>query len=151
MNFPSILSIEEVRLKEFFINELLRTNEETKKLGLELTREDANQIVSTRSKVLKNYGRVELGFGVILRLIECFSESAFINEENYAATLNDLQEAFYVMKNETEDELGDEKIIELMKDMFENSCGGSVELLYGSLEAVSKNFRQKLARKGGQA
>lgn len=59
-------------------------------------------------------------------------------------TINELQEAFYYLKNETEDQLGDDKIIELMKEQFEDFCEGSIELLCCRLEQFSRDFRQKL-------
>lgn len=144
MNLPNIFSFEETRLSKLYINELLQTNEETKKYGLLLTLEDVKQIINVRNKVLENYGRIELSFEVIKRIIKVFSSSAFINDKNYVWILNELQEAFYYLKNETEDRIGDDKLIELMKDLFENSCEGSVELLCSRLEEFSRNFRKKL-------
>lgn len=144
MNLPNIFNFEQTMLSEVYINELLQTNEETKKYGLELTLEDSLQIINTRNKVLKNYGRIELSFEVTKKLIEGFASSAFINDKNYVEILNELQETFYYLKNETEDKLGDDILIELMKDLFENSCEGSIELLNSNLEGVSRNFRKKL-------
>lgn len=143
MNLPNIFNFEQVILSEVYINELLQVNEETKKNGLVLTFQDVKQIINVRNKVLKNYGRIELSFEVTKNLIKAFSSSAFINDNNYMCIINDLQETFYYLKNETEDKLGDNKLIELMKDLFENSCEGSVELLNSYLEEFSRNFRKK--------
>lgn len=142
MNFPSIFNFNQSILTEVYTNELLQLNEETKKYGLELTLEDVKQIMNIRNKVLKGYGRVELSFDVTKKLIEAFSASAFVNENNYVSILNDLQELFYYMKNETEDKLSDEKIINLMKEKFEDSCEGSVDLLNSYLEEYSRSFRK---------
>ena len=142
MNLANIFSLEETRLSEFYINELLKTNDEIKKYGLVITLDEVKQIINVRNKVLKDYGRIELSFETTKKLINVFSSSAFINDENYVRILNDMQETFYYLKNETEDRLGDEKLIELMKDLFENSCEGSVELLNSYLEDFSRSFRK---------
>lgn len=142
MNFPNIFNLSKSILSEACTNELLQLNEETKNYGLELTLEDVKQVINTRNKVLKSYGRVELSFDVTKRLIETFSTSAFVNEKNYVNILNDLQESFYYMKNETEDKLSDEKIIKFMKEKFENYCEGSIDLLNSCLEEYSRNFRK---------
>lgn len=144
MNLINIFNLEQSLLNEAYINELLEVNEETKKNGLVLTLEDVKQIIKVRNKVLKSYGRIELSFGVTKKLIKVFSSSAFINDKNYLCILSDIQETFYYLKNETEDKIGDDKIIELMEDLFENYCEGSVELLNSNLEEFSRNFRKKL-------
>lgn len=144
MNMLKVFNFDQSILGEEYINELLQINEETKENGLVLTLEDVKQIINARNKVLKNYGRIELSFDVIKKLIKAFSSSAFINDKNYVDALNDIQETFYYLKNETEDKIGDDKLIETMKDLFENSCEGSVELLNSCLEEYSRNFRKEL-------
>ena len=48
------------------------------------------------------------------------------------------------MKNETEDSIGDEALIDKMKDYFNNSCQGSLELLQGrEIESYAKDIRRK--------
>lgn len=144
MDLISLLNFGPSVLNEANINELLEVNEEIKKDGIVLTLEDAKQIINVRNKVLKGYGRVELSFEITKKLIKVFSSSTFINDKNYMYILNDIQETFYYLKNETEDRLGDNKLIELMKDLFENCCEGSVELLNSHLEEFSRDFRKKL-------
>ena len=47
------------------------------------------------------------------------------------------------MKNETEDKIGDDALIRVIKDCFENSCGGSIEVLKGKLQIFADDFRKK--------
>ena len=92
---------------------------------------------------LKDLGRIEMGTEVISQLIRIFCCSPFINQNNYVATIIDLIEAFYYLKNETRDEIGDMELIELMKECFDNRCFGSTELLIGQeLEGVIQAVRQ---------
>lgn len=130
-------------MKAVQVDEILRINEESQKYGLRLTPSEAEEIISTRNDVLQNIGRVELSMDVIKKLIQSFCASSFINQEEYASTLNELQEIFYYMKNEMEDCVGDDELIEMMKDYFENHCYGSLELLEGrELENFARNLRR---------
>jgi len=131
-------------LEKRYIGELLEINKRTKEYGLVLTAEDAKGLIEVRNAALRNFGRVELGIDVTKRLIETFSTSSFINEENYVSTLNELQEIFYYLKNETEDRIADDKLIAIIKDHLENNCKGSVELLKSALEAYARDFRRNL-------
>lgn len=40
--------------------------------------------------------------------------------------------------------ISDEELINIMKDMFHNSCEGSLELLSSSLEEFSRKLRRSL-------
>lgn len=144
MNLPDIFNLEQVSLNEFYANELLEINEETKKYGLVLTLEDAKQIIKQRNRTLKGYGRIDLNFDVVKKIIKIFSSSTFVDNENYVNIISGLEETFYYLKNETEDEVGDDKLINMMKNLFENSCEGSLELLNSKLEEFSRTFRKNL-------
>ena len=144
MNLPIIFNSMDNVLKELQVNELLQFNEESKEYGLMLSAEEAKEIIEVRNEVLQNYGRVELDIGVTKRFIQEFSSSTFINQHEYTQILNDLNEVFYYLKNETEDSIGDDELIDLMKDFFENHCGGDIELLMGrELEEFARTVRRK--------
>lgn len=130
-------------LKEIYVDELLKSNEKTKEYGLVLTAEEVKNIIAARNNVLNSYGRVELGLEVTKGLIDNFCTSAFIDNESYVSTLNELHEIFYYLKNETEDKIADDKLIRIIKDYFENSCGGSINLLKSTLEVFAEDFRRK--------
>ncbi len=125
------------------MNELLEMNQKTQAFGLTLTPAQIQQMITARNKVLRDYGRVELGFEVTKQLMELFCASPYINNENYATTLHELHEIFYYLRNETEDKIGDAKLIGLMKDYFDNECAGSLELLKSTLEEFAEQFRRR--------
>lgn len=143
MLLPGVLNSISPLLEEAVISELLQTNEKTKEYGLVLSAEEIKNLIEVRNHVLHSCGRVELGIEVTRGLIEKFCTSAFINEENYVSIVNELQEVFYCIKNETEDKLGDDRLISLLWDTFENSCGGSIDLLKSTLEVFAEDFRRK--------
>ena len=126
------------------VNEIIRLNEETVKYGLTLSKHEIMQIIDVRNDLLRGYGRIELGTEVINKLIKSFYNSSYIQQDMYMSTLMELQEVFYYMKNETEDNLSDDEIIEILREFFEDYCKGSIELLQGrEIENFAKNQRIK--------
>jgi hypothetical protein len=128
--------------KQNEIFEIIKTNEETMEYGLRLSEEQALDIVETRNYVLKSYGRIELGSDLINKIIKAFCTSQYINQADYALIINELVETFYYIKNETLDLVDDDELIDLMKDYFNNSCVGSIDLLQGrELEHFARSIR----------
>ncbi|NLL77976.1 MAG: hypothetical protein GX235_12160 [Clostridiales bacterium] len=111
------------------LENVIACNEKTQKFGVALTGEEARMLVQCRYEVLKKQRRVEFGEGILPQLIQAFCDSQYIDQNNYAETLADLQEIFYLYKNESEDNLTDDELIAAMKELYEGICFGSVEYL----------------------
>lgn len=143
MPLPTIFDSLSTFLQENLHNQILEMNTESAQYGLTLTATDAQELIEARHEVLQSFGRVELDIEVIRKLILSFCTSPFITQEDYATILLDLLEVFYYMKNETEDRLSDDQLIEQLKDFFDDDCGGSMELLMGrELEEFARSFRR---------
>lgn len=124
------------------INEIIMCNDFTGKYGLVLTLEQAAELVETRFASLSANGRIELGGGVIDKIIKEFCDSPYVTRYNYAETLQELLKLFYFYKNETLDLLSDDDLIKFMKDSFNNTCCGSIELLADrELNKMANNLR----------
>lgn len=143
MFLPLVLNNTNTLLSEKYAAELLQLNNITIQKGLIMTKEEATNVIYVRNTVLNNYGRVDLGIDATKEIIEKFFESSFISKENYIEVINELQEIFYYMKNETEDRISDNDIVLLIKDYFENTCRGSIEFLKSELQEYPRNFRKK--------
>ncbi|MGE5403891.1 MAG: DUF6323 family protein [Candidatus Saccharibacteria bacterium] len=125
------------------LTQILGTNDRSQKHQLKLSEADAVEIIEARDMALKNLGRFELNFNIIHEIITTFCSSPYINQLDYAATICDLVEIFYYMKNETGDQIGDNEIIGFMRHHFDNQCFGSIELLVGrELESLLEELRQ---------
>ncbi|SDM62139.1 DUF6323 family protein [Acetanaerobacterium elongatum] len=123
-------------------SEIVAYNAKTARYGLTLTPEQATELTQTRSRSLAATGRVEFSGGIIGKLIEAFADSPYLQQREYAKTLNELVEAFYNYKNETLDTLSDDELIALMKDYYNRRSGGSLELLTGrELEKLARGIR----------
>jgi hypothetical protein len=129
-------------LKEQAIMELKKCNDFISKYRLSLSDADMQMLVEQRFETLKTNGRVEFGGGILKKLIFEFCDSAYIWQDNFVATIQELQEAFYYYKNEALEELTDDELIALMKRYFENECQGSLEDLKESkLEELCSKVR----------
>lgn len=143
MLLPIVLNSMNNAMKEQQVNEILQMNDESRRFGLALTATEAVQVLEARNKYLQYIGRIELGIEVSKSIISSFCKSTYITPEEYAATIHELHEVFYYMKSETEDKIGDEALIKIIREYFDDSCGGSLELLKGKLQAFADEFKKK--------
>lgn len=129
-------------LEKQVYDEILECNEVTRDYGLKLNEEDVKEIIKTRNIALEKSGRIEFNGQMINKLIIAFRDSPYISQHNYSETINELVEIFYNYKNETLDFIGDDELIEIMKEYFDNYCQGSLELLEGKvLYKIADNIR----------
>lgn len=140
MLLPALLNPIDSMLIEIHIDEILETNNSS---NLILTKREAVEMIETRNHLLTSYDRLELGIDVIKKLIVRFNDSKYINQGDYMTILNDLQKVFYYTKNETEDSICDDEIIDVMYYYFNNTCEGSISLLQGrEMESYTKTCRR---------
>lgn len=130
------------------VNGILRQNDTSRLYGLELSEQQAKALVENRNKVLRDTGRIETDSSVLERLVYLFCDSPYVSKSNYEDTLNALLELFYIFKNETNEKISDEELLDFMKTSFDGDCFGSIELLSGRNFAA---LRQKLFGLGDTA
>ena len=124
------------------VSDLLACNEESKAYGLVLSEAEAAELTETRSRILKDNGRIELSGGVMVKLVKAFASSPYLQQSQYLETLQELLDIFYSYKNETRDQIGDDDLIDIMKNRYNGCCSGSLELLrYREMEALSDRIR----------
>lgn len=124
------------------IQQVVACNDKTSEYGLMLSEEEARELMICRSDTLQESRRVEFGGGVLPKIITAFCDSQFISQDNYMETLIELQEIFYMYKNESQDELADEELLSFMRTQFEEVCFGDLEYLSGTcLERFCRALR----------
>lgn len=130
-------------VKQLHLDEVLATNQESQKYGLVFSPAEAEELINGRNHAISNYGRVELGIEAVQKIIAAFCRSAYINQDEYADTIGELLDIFYEMKNDTEDQIGDEELIALMLEYYNGSCRGSLDLLRNrELALFANKFRR---------
>lgn len=124
------------------LTRVLSCNEDTAQFGLTLTAEEGQMLMKCRRDTLKEQRRVEMGEGILPKLILAFCDSSFIEGDDYAELLAQLQEVFYLFKNESMDLVSDEELLEFMREQFDEVCYGSVDYLEETcLERFSRAVR----------
>ncbi len=125
--------------------EIRECNAYSSKFGLVLSETEITDLVTSRAEALRASGRIEFGGGILPKLIEAFCDSPYIEQENYADTLAELQEAFYYFKTEAMDRFSDDELIEYIVKVFNGRAQGSAEYLSGtSLEALARYARTEV-------
>lgn len=128
--------------KQTQIQQVLAVNSYTEHMGLVLSQKDAELLAEERVHVLRKEQRIELGGGMLPKIIYAFCDSAYITQETYCETLIRLQEIFYLYKNEMMDELSDDELLNFMKEQFETVCYGDLDYLEGTcLEIFAQAVR----------
>lgn len=115
-------------------------NEEIRKYGLVLTRQQVLALVQTRTNALKESKRIELNGGIVDKLILAFCDSPYIEKDTYTDVLQELICLFYDLKNNTWDTVPDDDIIQILKSAFNTRCHGSLELLSGEALRLSEHI-----------
>jgi hypothetical protein len=121
---------------------VLECNIKTEKFGLVLSQEDAANLMLSRKSALSENQRVEFGEGILPKIINLFCDSQYINQENYSDILSELQEIFYLYKNDTIDELTDDELLGFMRKQFDEVCFGDIDYLKNTcMERFSRAIR----------
>lgn len=124
------------------LKQVEETNQYTEQFGLVLSEQDAKLLVAEKNNILKKERRVEFGATVLPQIIRTFCSSPYIRQSNYVDTLIALQELFLVYKNEMQDEITDEELLNFMREQFDTVCYGDLEYLGGTcLEIFAQAIR----------
>ena len=124
------------------MSRIIECNEKTQTFGLVLSEEDVNALMEYRTNSLKDNQRIEFGESILPAIIYAFCDSQYLNQDNYVDTLAQLQEIFYLYKNESQDELTDIELIDFMSTQFDKICFGDLEYLSGTcLERFARSVR----------
>ena len=119
-------------------NQLMQLNDSISENGVVLSQADCTDIAEFRRDALIESERLEIGLGIVGRIVTEFSDSGFVDQNNFRQVVEDLLECFYTLKNETEDKATDDQVMEFLHYLFEQEVGGDTERLYSS-EAIG-NF-----------
>ena len=114
------------------IRELQSCNDFTQPFGLSLQDTEIRELAGELPRVLRATGRIELGPGILPRLIRTFCASPYLEQESYAASLAELQEIFYYCKGEAAERLGDGELLEFMRAVFDGPAHGDTDYMKDS-------------------
>ena len=139
--------------KQNQLGKIIETNKTAQQYGLTLSEEDAQLILKECGNSLREQKRVEFGGGITPKIIYEFCDSEYIDQNDYADTIIRLQEIFYLYKNEMQDEITDEELLNFMKEQFDGVCCGDPDYLEGTCldifaQAIRAGYRGHLKTRG---
>lgn len=111
--------------------QILAVNAVSERFGLKLSETEVKAVLEARQLVLKDYDRVEIDASLIEKLIRAFSPSPYIEQADYQKILCELIEIFHYTKNQIDDYLTDDEIVEALAEQFNQLSRGCMELLTG--------------------
>lgn len=114
--------------KEF--DELMSLNDVTKQYNIVLTKDKVQYIMDSRRSALSDTGRIEFGESTAKKIVLKFADSPYVTKYNIHTVTEKLLEIFYYTKNETDDLIKDDALLDYMYKAFNGECNGSVTLLY---------------------
>lgn len=121
-------------------------NRRTEQFGLTLSEDDVHELLSEKQQTLRDERRVELGESVLPKIIDAFCGSPYISQRHYLEILSHLQQIFFEYKNETEDEITDEELLDFMTRHFNGPCKGDLDYLETTcLEEFARALRSEVS------
>lgn len=109
--------------------DLLSTNSVSVQDGLVLSPVQALELAETHRRALDRCGRIEIGTDTVRKIIDAFRVSNYLWQKDYVDLLNEAVEAFYELKNESEDRISDDDLIALLAGAFERYRGSLAPFL----------------------
>ncbi|MCL2157962.1 MAG: DUF6323 family protein [Oscillospiraceae bacterium] len=123
------------------VENLVALNAKANNYGLTITESIAREIAVYRNEALVENERFETNSDAIARLTSAFLQTRYIEQDDFAATMGEIINLFYLIKNEIEDELSDDELIREMLKVFTETCFGSVELMQSKgLEKILRKY-----------
>ncbi len=108
---------------------LQKCNDVSQRYGLSLSDHQLQNLIVAENETLQAYGRLEFGEGILPRLMYSFCDSPYSTRDSWMDTLLALQELFYTFKNEVNDTLSDDELIEAMHLIYHGKAQGSLQYL----------------------
>lgn len=145
MDDAMLSSLHDARLAAQTV-QLDKSNETAEGYGLSLNETQMRSLILSEAQTQRDMGRLEFGEGILPRLIYTFCDSPYMTRENWLESLTALQELFYTYKNELDNALTDDELLEAMHSVFHGRAQGS----YTYLENMAADRLFKALRSDGE-
>ncbi|MDR3686915.1 MAG: DUF6323 family protein [Coriobacteriia bacterium] len=123
--------------------ELESCNNVTQRYGITLSQQDIQALVVGRLDALQETERVEFGGGVAKDLVLAFSSSVYVSQTGFVQTVLELQDLFYLFKNESEEQIPDDDLIRTMRSLYDDVAQGDMERLSEALlDGLARHVRE---------
>lgn len=93
-----------------------------------LTKENVLELINNKNSALKEIGRIDITNSILENIILTFTNSSFIDKNNYMYIFLSLTEIFLCYENIFSKKISSEELLKYLKDEFEKN-EGSIELI----------------------
>ena len=124
--------------------ELESCNKVTQRYGITLSPGDIQALVVGRVDALQETERVEFGRGVAKDLVLAFSSSVYVAQSSFVQTVLELQDLFYLFKNESDEQIPDDDLIATMRSLYDDVAQGDMQRLTEALfDGLGRHLREE--------
>lgn len=116
--------LENIKMEE---KQLLELNKYISK-DIVLTKENVLELINNKNSTLKEIGRIDITNSILENIILTFTDSSFIDKNNYMYIFLSLTEIFLCYENIFSKKISSEELLKYLKDEFEKN-EGSIELI----------------------
>lgn len=116
--------LENIKMEE---KQLLELNKYISK-DIVLTKENVLELINNKNSALKEIGRIDITNSILENIILTFTDSSFIDKNNYRYIFLSLTEIFLCYENIFSKKISSEELLKYLKDEFEKN-EGSIELI----------------------
>lgn len=116
--------LENIKMEE---KQLLELNKYISK-DIVLTKENVLELINNKNSALKEIGRIDITNSILENIILTFTNSSFIDKNNYIYIFLSLTEIFLCYENIFSKKISSEELLKYLKDEFEKN-EGSIELI----------------------
>lgn len=116
--------LEKIKMEE---KQLLELNKYISK-DIVLTKENVLELINNKNSALKEIGRIDLTNSILENIILTFTDSSFVDKNNYMYIFLSLTKIFLYYEKTFSKKLSSEEILKYLKDEFEKN-EGSIELI----------------------
>lgn len=111
--------------------ELWQLNEELKETGAYLSESGIRDVLISRQKSLRGFGRLQWSLAMTEKLMIRASESRYVEKDSMVSVLTDWHEILYDLQNHIDDFYTDEEVIQALTLYYDHYCSGDMEFLRG--------------------
>ncbi len=124
--------LENIKMEE---KQLLELNKYLTK-DIVLTKENVLELITNKNSSLKEIGRIDLTNSILENIILTFTDSSFIDKNNYMDNFLSLTKIFLYYEKTFSKKLSSEEILKYLKDEFEKNEGSIEHISTISLERL---------------
>lgn len=107
--------LEKIKMEE---KQLLELNKYISK-DIVLTKENVLELINNKNSALKEIGRIDLTNSILENIILTFTDSSFIDKNNYMYIFLSLTEIFLCYENIFSKKISSEELLKYLKDELE--------------------------------